>query len=91
MAKTKVPAYIEPADLDRLRNTVVGLQKHPDVLDPPISLSSFVADAIMAAVKEAERRYTQGRPFPARRRRDLPTGPRPGSADDSPVGPDCGA
>jgi len=73
--KEKVPAYIDVADLDRLRNTVVALQRDPNVAEPPVSLSAFVAAAVMLAVEEAEETYNGGRPFPARPNQKLKTGP----------------
>ncbi|MFC8899027.1 hypothetical protein [Streptomyces cinereoruber] len=68
--KKKVPAYIADVLLDRLRNTVVALQG----ADRTVTLSSFVQDAVAAAVKEAEGKHNGGRPFPARRK-ELKTGP----------------
>ncbi|MFJ8811287.1 hypothetical protein [Streptomyces sp. NPDC102490] len=68
--KTKVPAYIADALLDQLRNTVVALQG----TDRTVTLSSFVQDAVAAAIKEAEGKHNGGRPFPARRK-ELKTGP----------------
>lgn len=68
--KKKVPAYIAEALLDRLRNTVVALQG----TDRTVTLSSFVQDAVAAAIKEAEGKHNSGRPFPARRK-ELKTGP----------------
>ncbi|MGP9023196.1 hypothetical protein ACT1U9_32930 (plasmid) [Streptomyces sp. BR1] len=92
MAKEKIPAYIEPEDLSRARNAVIWLQAIGDDSDAPISLSSFCAEAVMKAVKEAETKYMRGRPFPARGRRQLPTGPRPGASDRPPgIEDDCSA
>ncbi|MFB6984652.1 hypothetical protein ACNPQN_39105 [Streptomyces sp. NPDC056297] len=68
--KVKVPAYITNALLDQLRNTVVALQG----VDRSVTLTSFVQDAIVAAVKEAEDKYHGGRAFPPRRK-ELKTGP----------------
>ncbi|NEE37974.1 hypothetical protein G3M53_72825 [Streptomyces sp. SID7982] len=68
--KTKVPAYISDALLDRLRNTVVALQGR----DRTVTLSSFVQDAVAAAITEAEGKHNGGRPFP-QRRKELKTGP----------------
>ncbi|MER5641894.1 hypothetical protein ABT095_33780 [Kitasatospora sp. NPDC002227] len=73
--KEKIPAYISVEDLDRLRNTVVALQRNPEVAEPPVSLSAFVAAAVMLAVEEAEETYNHGRPFPARPNAKLKTGP----------------
>ncbi|MEU6235409.1 hypothetical protein [Kitasatospora sp. NPDC047058] len=47
------PAYISSEDLDRLRNTGVALQRGPNVDEPPVSLSAFVAAAVILAVVEA--------------------------------------
>ncbi|MFJ7023513.1 MULTISPECIES: hypothetical protein [unclassified Streptomyces] len=68
--KVKVPAYITNEALDRLRNTVVALQSG----DRTVTLTSFVQAAIAAAVKQAEEKHNDGRPFPARRK-ELKTGP----------------
>ncbi|MFD7590862.1 hypothetical protein ACFV84_36090 [Kitasatospora sp. NPDC059811] len=73
--KEKIPAYISSEDLDRLRNTVVALQRNSEVAEPPVSLSAFVAAAVMLAVEEAEETYNNGRPFPARPNAKLKTGP----------------
>ncbi|MGW7268288.1 hypothetical protein [Streptomyces sp. NPDC054842] len=89
MAKEKLPAYIEPEDLSRVRNAVVWLQVRGDDADAPYSLSSFCAEAVMKAVGDAETKYMRGRPFPARRRR-LKSGPAPGQRDAAEVENDCG-
>ncbi|WP_301129023.1 hypothetical protein [Streptomyces cacaoi] len=73
--KSKLPAYVADELLERLRNTVVGLQRSPEVKTPPPSLSAFVATAIETAVKEAEEEHNSGRPFPPRPHRRLKTGP----------------
>ncbi|MEU7206087.1 hypothetical protein [Streptomyces sp. NPDC045470] len=73
--KTKVPAYVNNELLDRLRNTIVGLQRDPDVQMPPLSLSAFVEAAIEAAVEEAEEQHNGGRPYPPRPHAKLKTGP----------------
>jgi hypothetical protein len=73
--KEKVPAYVSVDLLDRLRNTVVGLQRDPEVDAPPVSLSSFVEAAIEVAVRQAEDEYNGGRPYPQRPHRHLKTGP----------------
>ncbi|MFF7258581.1 hypothetical protein [Streptomyces microflavus] len=68
--KSKVPAYLTDTLLDRLRNTVVALQGG----DRTVTLSSFVQDAVAAAIQEAEGKHNGGRPFPPRRK-ELKTGP----------------
>lgn len=73
--KEKVPAYISVDLLDRLRNTVVGLQRDPNVDNPPISLSAFVEAAIETAVEEAEELHNGGRRYPPRPNQRLKTGP----------------
>ncbi|EDY43221.1 hypothetical protein [Streptomyces sp. SPB074] len=77
--KTKVPAYVNNELLERLRNTVVALQRDPQVEVPPLSLSAFVEAAVAVAVEEAEERYNGGAPFPARPHAKLKTGPPIGS------------
>ena len=73
--KEKVPAYLSVELLDRLRNTVVGLQRDPGVDEPPVSLSAFVEAAVEAAVRQAEEEHNGGRPYPARPHTKLKTGP----------------
>ncbi|MGK4578429.1 hypothetical protein, partial [Kitasatospora sp. HPMI-4] len=64
--KEKVPAYLPVELLDRLRNTVVGLQRDPNVEDPPVSLSAFVEEAVEAAIAAAEYEHNGNRPYPPR-------------------------
>ncbi|MFH8642324.1 hypothetical protein [Streptomyces goshikiensis] len=74
--KEKVPAYVTTETLNRLRNTVVALQKFDDdEAEVPVSLSSYVEDAILAALDRDEREYNEGRPFKQRRQRNLKSGP----------------
>ncbi|MFH8520271.1 hypothetical protein ACH4CE_35410 [Streptomyces gelaticus] len=73
--KSKVPAYVNNDLLDRLRNTVVGMQRDPGVLLPPVSLSAFVEAAIELAVEEAEEQHNGGRRYPPRPNAKLKTGP----------------
>jgi hypothetical protein len=73
--KEKVPAYLPVDLLDRLRNTVVGLQRDPQVEAPPVSLSAFVQAAVEAAIEEAEERHNGGLPYPPRPNARLKTGP----------------
>lgn len=73
--KSKVPAYVREDLLDRLRNTVVGLQRDPNVETPPVSLSAFVEAAIELAVEEAEEQHNGGRQYPRRPNLKLKTGP----------------
>jgi hypothetical protein len=73
--KTKVPAYVNNELLERLRDTVVGLQRDPNVETPPVSLSAFVEAAIELAVEEAEEQHNGGRRYPPRPNQRLKTGP----------------
>lgn len=73
--KTKVPAYVSQELLERLRNTVVGMQRDPRVEEPPVSLSAFVEAAILAAVRDAEATYNEGDQYPERPNQRLKTGP----------------
>ncbi|MCS0606020.1 hypothetical protein NX794_33150 [Streptomyces sp. LP11] len=73
--KSKVPAYVGNDLLERLRDTVVALQRNPKVEIPPVSLSAFVEAAIESAVEEAEAQYNDGDRFPARPNAKLKTGP----------------
>ncbi|MFD8417641.1 hypothetical protein ACFV2Q_38950 [Streptomyces sp. NPDC059650] len=74
--KEKVPAYVTAETLNRLRNTVVALQKFDDGdAEVPVSLSSYVEEAILAALDRDEREYNDGKPFKQRRQRNLKTGP----------------
>jgi hypothetical protein len=73
--KSKVPAYVSNDLLERLRDTVVGLQRDPKVETPPVSLSSFVEAAIALAIEEAEEQHNGGRRYPPRPNAKLKTGP----------------
>ncbi|MFD5328916.1 hypothetical protein [Streptomyces sp. NPDC127092] len=73
--KSKVPAYVTNELLERLRDTVVGLQRDPNVETPPVSLSSFVEAAIALAIEEAEEQHNGGRRYPPRPNARLKTGP----------------
>ncbi|MGW7460963.1 hypothetical protein [Streptomyces sp. NPDC054797] len=74
--KEKVPAYVTAETLNRLRNTVVALQKFDDDdAEVPVSLSSYVEEAILAALDRDEREYNGGQPFKQRRQRNLKSGP----------------
>lgn len=73
--KSKVPAYLTNDLLERLRNTVVGLQRDPEVEEPPVSLSSFVEDAVQRAIEQAEEEHNNSRPYARRPNRNLKTGP----------------
>ncbi|HWU08480.1 MAG TPA: hypothetical protein VN520_19220 [Streptomyces sp.] len=65
--KSKVPAYLTDTLLDQLRNTVAALQAG----DHTVTLSSFVQDAVAAAIEEAEGKHNGGRPFPPPQREAL--------------------
>jgi hypothetical protein len=73
--KSKVPAYVNNDLLERLRDTVVALQRNPQVDAPPVSLSAFVEAAIELAVEGAEEQFNGGDRFPARPNTKLKTGP----------------
>lgn len=73
--KSKVPAYVSNDLLERLRDTVVGMQRDPGVETPPVSLSAFVEAAIALAVEEAEEQHNGGRRYPPRPHAKLKTGP----------------
>jgi len=73
--KTKVPAYLHNDLLERLRDTVVGLQRDPDVENPPVSLSAFVEAAVEAAIEAAEEQHNGGHRYPPRPHAKLKTGP----------------
>lgn len=73
--KQKVPAYVSNDLLERLRDTVVGMQRDPNVSTPPVSLSSFVEAAIEAAVEAAEEEHNGGLRYPPRPNQRLKTGP----------------
>ncbi|CAM5593945.1 hypothetical protein [Streptomyces abikoensis] len=73
--KSKVPAYIPNTMLERLRNTVVGMQRDPGVDTPPVSLSAFVEAAVERAIVEAEEQYNGGSPYPTRPNPRLKSGP----------------
>ncbi|MFI1798991.1 hypothetical protein ACH427_16820 [Streptomyces sp. NPDC020379] len=74
-SKTKVPAYVSQELLERLRNTVVGMQRDLRVEEPPVSLSAFVEAAILTAVRDAEAIYNEGERYPERPNQRLKTGP----------------
>lgn len=73
--KSKVPAYVSNEVLERLRDTVVGLQRDPFVEMPPVSLSAFVEAAIVAAIGAAEEEFNNGHRYPPRPHARLKTGP----------------
>ncbi|MFI7020163.1 hypothetical protein [Streptomyces sp. NPDC050164] len=75
-SKEKIPAYVTPDVMNRLRNTVVALQKLDDEdADVPVSLSAYVEAAVLAQIRRDEREYNSGNPFPQRRQKNLKTGP----------------
>lgn len=74
--KEKIPAYVAPDVMNRLRNTVVALQKIDDEdAEVPVSLSAYVEAAVLAQIRRDERAYNEGNPFPQRRQKNLKTGP----------------
>lgn len=74
--KEKIPAYVTPDVMNRLRNTVVALQKLDDEdADVPVSLSAYVEAAVLAQIRRDEREHNSGNPFPQRRQKNLKTGP----------------
>ncbi|GAA5083314.1 MULTISPECIES: hypothetical protein [Actinomycetes] len=74
--KEKIPAYVTPDVMNRLRNTVVALQKIDDEdAEVPVSLSAYVEAAVLAQIRRDEREYNGGNPFPQRRQKNLKTGP----------------
>ncbi|MDX3025409.1 hypothetical protein [Streptomyces acidiscabies] len=76
--KEKVPAYVTPDTMNRLRNTVVALQRlslDDEDVDEPISLSAYVESAVLAQIRRDEREHNSGNPFPQRRQKHLKTGP----------------
>lgn len=74
--KEKIPAYVTPEVMNRLRNTVVAMQRIDDEdAEVPVSLSAYVEAAVLAQIRRDEREYNGGNPFPQRRRKNLKTGP----------------
>ncbi|MDN3262870.1 hypothetical protein QWJ26_24300 [Streptomyces sp. CSDS2] len=74
--KEKIPAYVTPEVMNRLRNTVVALQRIDDEdADVPVSLSAYVESAVLEKIRRDERHYNNGNPFPQRRQKNLKTGP----------------
>ncbi|MEU2078601.1 hypothetical protein [Streptomyces sp. NPDC013489] len=76
--KEKVPAYITPDTMNRLRNTVVALQGLAvldDDVEAPLSLSSYVEEAIIEKLRRDEREHNSGNPFKQRRLKKLKSGP----------------
>ncbi|AVI00047.1 hypothetical protein C5L38_33750 (plasmid) [Streptomyces sp. WAC00288] len=74
--KEKIPAYVTPDTMNRLRNTVVALQRIDDEdADVPVSLSAYVEAAVLERIRRDEREYNGGKPFPQRRQKNLKTGP----------------
>lgn len=69
----KLPAYAPHWLIERLRNTVVALQRLPEA-DTPDTLSGLCQQACLREVQRLEAEYNNGEPFPERRRRKLRTG-----------------
>ena len=69
----KLPAYAPHWLIERLRNTVVALQRLPEA-DAPDTLSALCQQACLREVQRLEAEYNDGAPFPERTRRKL----RPG-------------
>ncbi|MEV3926429.1 MULTISPECIES: hypothetical protein [Actinomycetes] len=77
-SKEKVPAYVTPEVMNRLRNAVVALQGLAvldDDVEAPISLSAYVEAAIVEKLRRDERAYNSGNPFKQRRLKNLKSGP----------------
>jgi hypothetical protein len=77
-SKEKVPAYIHPDVMNRLRNTVVALQGLAvldEDVDAPLSLSAYVEAAIVEKLRRDEREHNKGNPFRQRRQKHLKSGP----------------
>ncbi|WP_073747336.1 MULTISPECIES: hypothetical protein [unclassified Streptomyces] len=77
-SKEKVPAYVTPEVMNRLRNAVVhmqGLAALDDDVEAPLSLSAYVEEAIVEKLSRDERLYNNGNPFKQRRLKNLKSGP----------------
>jgi hypothetical protein len=71
----KLPAYAPHWLIERLRNTVVALQRLPQAAeDAPATLSELCQTACLREVRRLEAEYNGGAPFPVRARRKLRTG-----------------
>jgi hypothetical protein len=71
----KLPAYAPHWLIERLRNTVVALQRLPQAADDaPATLSELCQTACLREVQRLEAEYNDGAPFPERARRKLRTG-----------------
>ncbi len=70
----KLPAYAPHWLIERLRNTVVALQRLPEAADAPDTLSGLCQQACLREVQRLEAEYNNGAPFPERTRRRLRTG-----------------
>ena len=71
----KLPAYAPHWLIERLRNTVVALQRLPQAADDaPATLSELCQTACLREVRRLEAEYNGGAPFPVRARRKLRTG-----------------
>jgi hypothetical protein len=70
----KLPAYAPHSLIERLRNTVVALQRTPEAEDAPATLSELCQQAVLREVQRLERKYNDGNPFPERSRKRLRTG-----------------
>jgi hypothetical protein len=71
----KLPAYAPHWLIERLRNTVVALQRLPQAADDaPATLSELCQTACLREVQRLEAEYNGGEPFPVRARRKLRTG-----------------
>jgi hypothetical protein len=72
----KLPAYAPHWLIERLRNTVVALQRMPGAeAEAPATLSELCQTACLREVRRLEAEYNNGEPFPARAKRKLRTGP----------------
>ncbi|MFG2715280.1 hypothetical protein ACGFX2_32670 [Streptomyces goshikiensis] len=87
-AKEKIPAYVSPETMNRLRNAVVALQRIDDEdADVPVSLSACVEAAVLAQLRRDEREYNAGSPFPQRRNKNSRAARRSRSSWRRPRGP----
>ena len=71
--KRRASFYLPLALKERMKGAVLALAGEPEHL----TLSSLAEQALARELVRLEKKYNNGKPYQARKRRELPRGPRP--------------